>query len=100
MGIQKVRNLIHKDIIYMSSYDNVAGEWVILFSAISSSDNLRLGIRLGSVLTADLTSTFQTPTKFILQWLNNICNITQVTMVHNLQKDSDRLRSATLSYTE
>jgi len=50
------------------------------FSVISSSDNLRLGIRLGlglglglgSVLIAGLTSTFQTPAKFISQWLNNI----------------------------
>jgi len=55
---------------------NPADERVILFSAISSSDNLRLGIQLGlgsvSVLIASLTSTFRTPATCISQWQNNI----------------------------
>ena len=59
---------------------NPADERVILFSVISSSDNLRLGIRLGlglglgsvSVLIAGLTSTFRTPATCISQWQNNI----------------------------
>jgi len=57
-----------------------ADERVILFSAISSSNNLRLGIRLGlglelgsvSVLIAGLTSTFRTPATCSSQWQNNI----------------------------
>jgi len=42
---------------------NVADERVILFSAISSSDNLRLGIRLGlgSVVNTDCGSYFYIP---------------------------------------
>ena len=57
---------------------NPADERVILFSAISSSDNLRLGIGLGlglgsvSVLIAGLTSTFRTPATCFSQWQNNI----------------------------
>jgi len=62
----------------VANYGNPADERVILFSAISSSDNLRLGIRLGlglgsvSVLIAGLTSTFRTPATCISQWQNNI----------------------------
>ena len=55
---------------------NPADERVILFSAISTSDNLQLGIRLGlgpvSLLIAGLTSTFRTPATCISQWQNNI----------------------------
>jgi len=51
---------------------NDADEWVILFLAISSSDNLQLGIGLGLGSVLNLTYTFQTPTKFISPWLNNI----------------------------
>jgi len=40
---------------------NVADEQVILFLAISSSDNLQLEIGLVSLLIAGLTSTFQNP---------------------------------------
>jgi len=56
-----------------SRLGNVA-ERVILFLAISSSANLRLGIGLWlwSVLIAGLTSTFRTSAKFISPWLNNI----------------------------
>ena len=53
-----------------------AGERVILFLAISSSDNLRFGIGLGlrsvGLLIAGLTSTFWTPAKFLSQPLDNI----------------------------
>jgi len=62
--------------MHRAQYCACSGLGPILFLAISSSDKLRLGIRLGlglgSVLIAGLTSTFRTLAKFISQWLNNI----------------------------
>jgi len=62
------------------SEGSVADERVILFSAISSSDNLSVRDTV-RVSTECRSSTFRTPAKFISQWLNNtsnplICDIT------------------------